>query len=507
MGQTRPISGLSRIRLRALLLPLLVVLAALAVRLPSLTDRPFHTDEAVNVFILEELFSEGYRYRVHDHHGPTLYYLSGAGLALVGKTEPAAMEAGMLRLFPAVWGALLAASVYLFRPYISAGAAHLAAGLLVLSAPFVYYSGIYIHETLLLLFLVPFLACFWRMHLRPGAAWAVLSGLLAGLMLATKETSALLLLTAGVVFLAATRLAHRDAAAPRPWRPLLGAYAGAVLTALMVALLFYSGFGREPGRAFDLFRAVGPQVGRGLGNEHAHPWWTYFSWYGSPEGPGLPWSGWTAAVLGLTGLWLSRENRFLSALGVWSIMLAVLFSILPYKTPWLALAWLLPFLVLAGHALSRLFARHRAAGVVSAVLLTVALSAETHARCHRDSVRVDNPLAYSPSSTDLVRLERDLEALAASTPEGRSVPVHVIARDYWPLPWTLRRFSHVGFWSAAPETPVPDHAAVFVGPEMLPPGAELRPYELRPGVFIFFREPIAPASPTRHNLPAAPDPR
>jgi uncharacterized protein (TIGR03663 family) len=484
-----------------------VVLAALAVRLPSLTDRPFHTDEAVNVFILEELFGEGYRYRAHDHHGPTLYYLSGAGLALAGKTDPAVMEAWMLRLFPAAWGALLAASVYLFRPYLSAGATHLAAGLLALSAPFVYYSGTYIHETLLLLFLVPFLACFWRMHLAPRPGAAVLSGLLAGLMLATKETSALLLLSAGAVLLVATRFTPGAPAASQPWRPLFAAYAGAGLAALAVVLLFYSGFGREPGRALDLFRAVGPQVGRGLGNEHAHPWWTYFSWYGSPAGPGLPWSGWTAALLGLAGLWLSRENRFLTALGAWGIMLAVLFCLLPYKTPWLALAWLLPFLILAGHALSRLFAQTRLAGILGSLLLATALGAETHARCHRQPVAVDNPLAYSPSSTDLVRLERDLEALAASTPEGRALPVHVIARDYWPLPWTLRRFPHVGFWSVAPELPVPDEAAVFVGPEGLPPGAELRPYELRPGVFIFFREPIAPASPTRHNLPAAPAPR
>lgn len=493
MGQTRPISGAGR--LSSFIVPLLLVLLALAVRLPWLADRPFHTDEAVNVFILEELWERGYQYRAHDHHGPLLHYLNAGALPLFGVRTPAQMEAWMLRLVSALAGAALVCAVYSLRPYISAPAAHASAALLTLAAPFVYYSGIYIHETLLVLLLLLYVACLWRGLEKPALRWTLLSGILAGLMLGTKETAALLLL----VFTAVLTLASGSF---RPRRGLDGkrrftslqAVASRLLVIVAVALgvvvFLYSDLGRHPSRALDLFAAIGPQVGRGLGDEHAYPWWTYLSWAAAPTRVALPWSGWVAAT-GLLGLALARRDRFLLGLGCAGVLSLLAFSALPYKTPWLMLAWLLPFVLLAGHLLALVWKRNRIAATVAALAMGAGLASETHAKCGAHGADPENPLAYSPTSPDQARLGRDLEVLVSGLAPGRAIPVHVIARDYWPLPWTLRRFPNTGYWSEP--TAVPDDAVVFTGPEFLghyATSGELRPYELRPGVFIFLREPV-----------------
>jgi hypothetical protein len=43
--------------------------------------------------------------------------------------------------------------------------------------------------------------------------------------------------------------------------------------------------------------------------------------------------------------------------------------------------------------------------------------------------------------------------LAAAAPEGHAVDVQVVWNDpfYWPLPWYLRRFERVGYWTEVPQ--------------------------------------------------------
>ncbi len=463
---------------------LLVFVLALLVRLPGLDSRPMHTDEAVNAFILEETLASGmHNYRAHDHHGPTLYYAAGALLAPAGLNRVADFEAWHLRLVPALCGAGLAAAAFLFQPWLGPAATLAAALALALAAPFVYYGATFIHETLLLLLFAGWLAAFWRWRESDQPAYAALAGLLAGLLLATKETAALLLVLFALAGLVGLRFsAPRAAGAARP-RRILGLAVQAAVALAAVAFLF-SGFGREPARALDLFRAIGAQTGRGLGAEHAHPWFTYLRWAFAPAPVGLPWGAWLLGVAGAAGFWRHRHDAFARWLGAGAALVFLAFSALPYKTPWLMLAWLLPLALLAGLGAAATWSALRARPAVrtaAAGLALALLATETTARCVRHPVDPGNPFAYSPTSPDLARLET---ALAAQPADDL---VQVVARDYWPLPWTLRRHTQVGYWSelSAPLAP----GLVLAGLEQLgalPAGAApLEPYELRPGVLIF----------------------
>jgi uncharacterized protein (TIGR03663 family) len=456
-------------------LVLLVFVAALLVRLPGLDTRPVHPDEAVNAFILEETIAAGHHtYRAHDHHGPTLHYAAASLLVPAGLLRAADFELWHLRLLPALCGAALAASAFLFRRPLGLAASLAAAAALALAAPFVYFSGTYIHELLLILLFSAWLAVFWRWRSRPSIASAVLTGVLAGLMLATKGTAVLLLVPFALAGLPG---------APAPWPRRLAGLALQAAAATTVVLFVFGGLGRNPAGAFDLFRAIGAQTARGLGSEHAYPVFTYFGWLFAPSPVGLPWSAWLLAAFAAAGPWRGRRAAFARWLAAGAVVLVVLFSCLPYKTPWLALAWLLPLALLAGRGAAALARLPRARPALRFSVASVSLgllAAESYARCVRHPVTPGNPFAYSPGSPDLDRLA---DALAATPPDAL---VQVVATDYWPLPWTLRRHTRVGYWPEAPASLRP--GLLLAGPEQLAALAAAAPfesYELRPGVFIF----------------------
>ncbi len=64
-----------------------------------------------------------------------------------------------------------------------------------------------------------------------------------------------------------------------------------------------------------------------------------------------------------------------------------------------------------------------------------------------------NPYAYAHTPPDLVRLADRLELAAQRLPVGHDMLIQVVAENYWPLPWYLRRFNpdRVGYWRSAAE--------------------------------------------------------
>jgi hypothetical protein len=67
--------------------------AGLALRLARLDVRPMHHDEANQAVKFGALVERGeYRYDAHDHHGPTLYYLTLPAAWLRGQPTLASLD-------------------------------------------------------------------------------------------------------------------------------------------------------------------------------------------------------------------------------------------------------------------------------------------------------------------------------------------------------------------------------------------------------------------------------
>ncbi len=467
-----------------------------------------HTDEAVNASILGDMLEgRAYRYDPVDRHGPSLYYATYPIARALGARRLGDLEAWELRMAPAVFGAALLAAVLLLEPAVPAAALAAAALWLGLGAPFVYYGRTWIHETLFVLLTFVALGSWWRGRATGRAAWAVVAGLAAGALAATKETSVLTLLAGIGALVAATRAQRpgEGTPGPRPRRDIALAGGAAVLAA---ALLLTS-FGRNPGGLADAFRSLSHSAARAGGQGHEKPWWTYLGWLLLPSLRSVPWCGWTLALFGGAGAWGAWRRRAAEPLPffilAYAAMTAALYSMIPYKTPWLELNALAPAAILAGIGFVRACSafpaplRWPAAGALAA-LVALALGSETLRLCFRYPADPGNPLAYSPTSPDIRRLESRVEALAPGPGAGPAV-IAVVGRDIWPLPWYLRRCPNVGYWAELPRSPEP--SAVVSSADLADKtGRELGPrwkpeiFGLRPEVLavLFTRDPEPPGT-------------
>ena len=138
-------------------------------------------------------------------------------------------------------------------------------------------------------------------------------------------------------------------------------------------------------------------------------------------------------------------------LAFYTLATFLLYSAIPYKTPWLELNILAPACLLAGVGASALYSRMngrlRAVFYLACALVVFALARETGRLCFENPADPRNPLAYSPTVNDIENLVR---AVNAASPKHDAY-IMVISDDYWPLPWYLRHETRVGYWSSIPE--------------------------------------------------------
>jgi uncharacterized protein (TIGR03663 family) len=455
--------------------------AGLALRLTRLDVRPMHHDEANQAVKFGALLERGeYRYDAHEHHGPTLYYLSLPAAWLRGQRSLASLDERTLRGVTAVFGA----ATILLLPLLAAGVGRTtmaaSAILMALSPAMVFYSRMFIQESLFACFTLAFVIAAGHAVTRGGLAWFVLAGAAAGLAVATKET-AVIVLPAAVISLGIARWSLGES---RPRSPLTTRdWQVAVLVSLSVAAsvaaLFYSSFLTEPGGILEPFRGARTYLDRGVDPvSHTHPWHFYVGLLTYSSSGGLAWTEALIiglAVLGMAIAWQpprrtyreeyrAKPSRQAGRVGrtFWARYLTcyvaltvTVFSAIPYKTPWNLLAFHVGLLVLAGIGFSWLVRRTSTRLLRGALVGSFAVaSAHLGWQAWRASVTYAsdprNPYVYAQTVPDAVRMATRIRDLAAVHPAGARMQVSVIAppHEQWPIPWYLRAMPHVGYWTA-----------------------------------------------------------
>jgi uncharacterized protein (TIGR03663 family) len=454
--------------------------AGLALRLVRLDVRPMHHDEANQAVKFGALLERGeYRYDFRDHHGPTLYYFSLPAAWLRGQHTLASLDEYTVRGVTAIAGAATILLLPLLSGAIGRTAVAIAAWLLAVSPAMVFYSRMFIQESLFALFALAFVIALGRVAERGGLGWSALAGVAAGLALSTKETSAIVLPAA----LLACVLARWSLGAERQGRPFAAgrwrsAAAVGVAAAVAVAALFYSSFFTAPGGMLEPFRGAATYFDRGVAPaSHGHPWHFYLHLLAFSSSGGLRWSEalvLALAVVGAVAAW-RRPDPARAAHAFWTrylvcyaAILTAIFSAIPYKTPWNLLPFYVGIVVLAGIGAAHLVEASRSRlwrGALAAGL--VIGCAQLGWQAWRASVTYAsdprNPYVYAQTVPDAVRMATRIRDLAAVHPDGLDMQVSVIAPPYeqWPLPWYLRTMPYVGYWPA-PGDPLALKAPVVV---------------------------------------------
>ena len=332
----------------------------------------------------------------------------------------------------------------------------------------VFYSRYYIHESLLVFFTLAAIAFAWRYCQSRRLAWCLAAGAGLGLMQATKETTPLVLVSMAVAVIATVawnRLIREPASVPP--RPINGWHLlGGTVTAIVVTALWLSSFLTNPRGVLDGVLTYLPWLGRAAGESpHIQPWYYYLhllSYWRVEDGP--RWSEAGILTLALAGWligmspWVRRvvpdgNATFVRWLGFYTLLLAAAYSAIPYKTPWCMLGFLHGAILLAGFgAVALLRIVPGLTGKILLLLGLLATVAHLGGQAYRASYVMPtdprNPYVYAQTLPDVTRLATDVEEIARAV-DRQGLTVKVFWHDgyYWPLPWYLRQFDRVGYWT------------------------------------------------------------
>jgi hypothetical protein len=288
------------------------------------------------------------------------------------------------------------------------------------------------------------------------------------------------------------------------WAHLVTALAAAAVT----GLLFFSSFFTNAAGPLDALRAYLPWFRRAGGaTEHVHPWTFYFQrllFFHVHGGPF--WSEGFIVALAAVGFFGALRGRslLLRLIAFYTFWLTLIYTLLPYKTPWCLLVFFHGMILLAGAGAALLWRACRPVGLkaVFVVLLAAGLS-HLGWQAWRGNFGVDatgvpycdsakNPYVYSQTLPDALRLVATVEGIALANANGYDIVLEVMAPEsnYGPLPWYLRRFKNVGYWDYIPDQPL---APIMIVSTDLHAAFDERPgkthlmagyFALRPQVFL-----------------------
>ena len=504
-----------------------IFLIAAALRMYDLNLVPLHHDEGVNGNFLVRLVREGfYQYDPANYHGPTLYYFAAffpwVVRVLFGKAamENYGLTTVAIRMVPALFGLGTIGLIFLLRRWLGTIATLSAGLLLALSPGAVYLSRYFIHEThFVFLTLAIVVSCLYvyeyrnAFHLIPAAASAAL-------LFATKETA---MISVGVMIIAfaltlSYRYLHRGRVVERrvkgrsetetwSFAGFVAQLGGPVIVGLCVVLalatfvglyvLFYSSFFTNSKGISDSFATFA--VWRKTGSkDHVHPLYTYIVWLFRRDGALL-----FLGALGALFVVLKPKNAFALFAALWAFGVIAAYSLIPYKTPWLMLNFVVPLALIAGYAVQSIYELDRRQWRVTGIVLIGALSVSTYQTIDLNFINYDNDNAsyvyvYAHTTRGMLDLVKEIDRVGNEW-HGRQTGITIVSPDYWPLPWYLRKYTRVGYYG----TLAPSTEPMIIANEVQQPEIEANfreqyqqvrsrqgdgGFELRPGVRLLLYE-------------------
>ncbi len=339
------------------------------------------------------------------------------------------------------------------------------------------------------------LASGWAVLQGGEKRWAVACGVSVGVLIATKETFVLTAVAVGIAFVLSGGM---EACRDREAGGLLSGIGIAVAVALLLMAMFFHILRAHPSGLWDFLTAGANFTSRAGGQGHEKPWWTYLEWFLAPTVRAVPYSGWIGG-----GVFCDRGGLHVGArpmvrfLVFFTGVIFAFYCAIPYKTPWLALSFPVPLVLVAGagvDALWRCFPRGRLVYACVFLVFSGLLLRESWLLCVKFSIDPRNPLAWAGVDARCHKGASIGCVLLGDQATGEEV-IQVVMPDAWPLPWYLRKIPARGYWTEMPEKM--DGAIVIASPEIATESLEGIPgykfsgfYGLRPDVLalVFKRE-------------------
>jgi uncharacterized protein (TIGR03663 family) len=483
------------------------LIAAALLRLILLTQKPLHHDEGVNGLFLVNLFRTGYyHYDPSNYHGPSLYYLAVIPTAINNLFHWGhGLSTFAIRFVTACFGVGVVWLMLCLRRFLGSPASLAGAAFAAVSPGFVFFSRYFIHEILFVFFSLGMIVA-WLWYRDTGKPrYLMLASASAAMLFATKETWIitvavwLIAIPCTAIFLRLRNRADQippllpEPAPDQDVRRTRKLYLQAAALFAAIAILFYSSFFTNPRGILDSVLTFTYWTKTGRTGIYNREWSTYFSWLWLEEAPIL--------VLGLIGtvVALIRARSYLTVFcAFWSIGIFTAYSLVPYKTPWLALSIILPLAIMAGDLIGQAYQPGTRAFTV--IIAGAAICFSVYQAIDISFVNYDNDsyaYIYAHTKREFLGLVNEIDAIAAANPAKKDIGITVVSPEHWPLPWYLREYPHAGYWGHVVDTSEP--IVIALKPQVPEVerqlGKQYREYsthELRPGntLVMFVRRDI-----------------
>lgn len=411
-------------------------------------------------FYVKHLIGNGaYRYDP-VYHGPFLYYVGDLVFNLAG-----VHSITLLRL-PVVISSILAMFfIFLFREYLGKFGLFLSLLLVAVSPGLVYFSNLGNYENYIASFTVLGVGLL-LLGIKKRSPWILcMSGfVLLGLM-TIKETALVswfCIVVATICTYVVVYIKNRPSQLLRNVEDYIigvleGSYNKAILKYLFPAILCFTLSGIFFVVLYSSFGTNSTGVHDGLTS------WMYWKNTGSQGGHVKEFGYYTKLILeydfvlvfffaiGTVFTIFTDKDKYKLFISFWALFIWLVYSFIPYKTPWLILNFLLPFAISAGIGWETIFnlLNRKVYKYVTIVIIAVfainsmVLTIKTK---WIDYDKESNTLTYVHTYRDFEEEIKAIYSLCLASPKGYNTEISIAAPEYWPLPAYLFNYKAVGYF-------------------------------------------------------------
>jgi len=487
-----------------------ILLAAFYIRFFDLTNRPIHHDEGVigwfkmnikmacldqdvlgNVTGYIERCGASYSYDP-DYHGPFEYLFGAWVFKLFGDSD------FTLRAPECLFGFATIALLIPLRKRMGDIGVLVAGALLAASPSMAYFAQRAYMDNFFIFFTLAAVVCAVKYWERREALWLWIGAADLALLLVTKETAFIF------VFIAVTYVmleylysakGNRVNAAARGINGVIGFvvknrndFAAAALIFAFIFAFVYSTMFMDP---VDVWNGMTKGVTFWL--QRSTSWEGHFKPFGYYTGLLMNYEH-AVLFLSVAVAFFALKEPFGRWCAWWAFATWLIFSLIPYKTPWLDPHFIIPMAMVAGIGIDRLSRSLKGQMKYAPLLIVLPLLAISWTMAW-DLTYVK----YADGNIQLVYVSgvdgytEIVEKVANESKrfDGINTTIAVVSTDYWPLPWSLRNYKHAAWHGRSVEG---QDAPIVISSrsdyfEIIPEvrGLYFAPvrYEIRSGVYVW----------------------
>jgi uncharacterized protein (TIGR03663 family) len=269
---------------------------------------------------------------------------------------------------------------------------------------------------------------------------------------------------------------------------------GTLFVFLFVWVLFFSSFFTYSEGVIKSFEAYDIWTKTGTKDHTQNGWHAYFEWLLKLEAPIL----FLSPIGALIAVWKSKYHRFALFVALWAFGLLAAYTIIPYKTPWLAINFVMPMAIIAGYGINEMFSVNNLFWrLIAGFLAVAAIGFSTYQAIELNFYKFDDdskPYVYAHTSRQYDEMIREIGRTAERAGTGKDASIIVVSPDYWPMPWTMRDYKNTAFFGKISEV---TNSEVIIGKTDQEDELEenyggrfvkVGKYALRPGVELLLYE-------------------